>query len=157
MAGDSLSLSFQSWFRKTRLVCLTTCELVTGFRLPPERITGIEPVTYTLARCRAAAAPHPHDAWFFPRRGLMRHGITTVIRKSPSPKPDSNRRPDPYHGPALPLELSGHVLRWAAGNRTPNLTDQSRALCHVELTPRAAYRLRTDGLSLTRGSLCLLS
>lgn len=36
------------------------------------------------------------------------------------------------------LSYSGTFLRWAAGDRTPNLRYQRPALCHVELTPNGA-------------------
>jgi hypothetical protein len=65
-----------------------------------------------------------------PRYQLRHNDMFTA-----SPVSESNRRPFPYHGNALPTELKGHVLRWAAGNRTPNRSYQRRVLCLIELTP----------------------
>ena len=56
--------------------------------------------------------------------------------------PVPTRAPRPYrgHGDADPKGMS-----WAPGIRTPNLTDQSRALCQLSYRPsRAAIRCRAE-------------
>jgi len=57
---------------------------------------------------------HPHNV---PTREVRGSQWTPVPLYKPSPRPDSNRRPLPYHGSALPTELRGHgrstlALQW---------------------------------------------
>src|SRR4051794_15928464 len=78
------------------------------------------PASIRLPTCTAASGPKststvenpPLARSAGPARG--REGLVPVPADAPSPESDSNRRPPPYHGGALPAELSGRLSEFTA-------------------------------------------
>src|SRR5256885_6217432 len=63
-----------------------------------------EPASASASRAGRAAAPISAAGPILTARHRLQRGTPS---RNPSPAPDSNRRPLPYHGSALPTELAG--------------------------------------------------
>src|SRR5919198_4222862 len=74
---------------------------------------------------------------------MCKHGIdenrkTAICTALQSPLTDSNRRPPPYHGGALPTELRGRVGKCSA--RLSGLFEPTAELCDARCEQRLAQR-----------------
>ena len=109
---------------------------------------------------RLSAFRSPLSASDRPHGRIADRGWRRAFGPSPSPLPDSNRRPPPYHGGALPAELRGRV--WAGGpdtfeKRYPFLGLSNRTKAEPQAAPRnldckgvLSHQCREKDLNLRR-------